>query len=67
MEMITVHNVEIGEITQREITQQELQQLAIDAAQAEAMEIVKAEKEASRQALLNKLGITAEEAKLLLA
>jgi len=31
------------------------------------MEIVKAEKEASRQALLNKLGITAEEAKLLLA
>lgn len=61
---------ETNEIVERELTSTELEQQASDqasinaaeqAAQAEA-----AAKAAARQALLNKLGITAEEAQLLL-
>lgn len=60
---IQEHNCETGEITQRPLTAEEIAQRETEAqAQAEA----KATKEAARQALLDKLGITAEEAQLLL-
>ena len=64
--MIKIHNVETGEVIEREMTQQELQAWQIETAAKEATEAAKAEAEAARQALLDKLGITVDEAKLLL-
>jgi hypothetical protein len=64
--MLRVHNLETGEITDREMTADELAQREADyAAQAVAATeaAVKAE---AKAALLDKLGITADEAKLLL-
>ena len=60
-------NLETGEETWREYTAQEIAE--VERAQAEAAEIAvkQAEAAAKRQALLDKLGITEEEAKLLLS
>jgi hypothetical protein len=60
---IQEHNCETGEITQRPLTAEEITQREAEAqAQAEA----RAAKAAQRQALLDKLGITEDEARLLL-
>lgn len=67
MTMIKIHNVETGEVTEREMNAQELAQLEADKAKAEAEAQAKAEAEAAKAALLAKLGITEEEAKLLLS
>ena len=63
---IKIHNVETGEIIEREMNAQEIAEVeaAVTKAEAEASEA--AATEAARQALLDKLGITADEAKLLL-
>jgi hypothetical protein len=64
-------NIETGEETWRDYTPEEVAQ--VEAAQAEAaaeaaqLAAEIADKEAARQALLDKLGITEEEAKLLLS
>jgi hypothetical protein len=63
---IKIHNVETGKVIEREMNAQELAQWEADKATA-AAEAAEAEaKETERQALLDKLGITADEAKLLL-
>ena len=64
--MITIHNVETGEITQRELNAEELAQRAKDEAAQEAALLALSEAAAKRQALLAKLGITEDEARLLL-
>jgi phosphopantetheinyl transferase (holo-ACP synthase) len=64
--MIKIHNVETGEVIEREMTADELAQWKTDKAAAKAAAAELAAKEAGRQALLDKLGITADEAKLLL-
>ena len=68
--MIAIHNLETNEIEIRELNEQELAQHAADQAAdqaAEAARVAEVEaKEAARQTLLDKLGITADEAKLLL-
>ena len=64
--MKTIVNVETGEVTERELNAEELAQQAIDEAIFNAREQAKAEQTAAKQALLDKLGITAEEAQLLL-
>lgn len=61
-----IHNVETGEIIERELTTEEFAQLKKDEAIAVAEAQAKAEAQAQRQALLAKLGITEDEAKLLL-
>jgi hypothetical protein len=61
------HNVETGEITEREMNAQEIKQLEADKAKAEAEAEAKAQALLQRQALLEKLGITEDEAKLLLS
>lgn len=66
MPNIKIHNVTTNEIVEREMNAEELAQLEIDKAKAEAEAARQAEAEAARQALLDKLGITADEAKLLL-
>lgn len=63
---IKIHNVETNEIIEREMTEDELAQRQADEALSAALAIETAAKEAARQALLDKLGITADEAKLLL-
>jgi len=64
-------NVETGETTKRELNAEELEQQAIDEANyLAAKAILDAEDEAkatAKAALLTQLGITAEQAKLLLS
>jgi len=64
--IITTHNIETGEISEREMTDEEFADFQ---AQIEEQLKLKTELEAKEQqkaALLEKLGITQEEAKLLL-
>ena len=64
-------NCETGEVIERDLTAEELQAQADAAAQAEAeraaAEAEAAEKTTAKAALLKRLGITADEAALLLA
>jgi hypothetical protein len=64
---ITIHNCETGEIINREMNDDELAQHQADqlAAQVEAQ--AKLTKAAEKAALLEKLGISEDEAKLLLS
>lgn len=64
--IVMIHNVETNEIIEREMNDAEFAQYEIDK-EAEAQR--KAEEEAkiaARQAILDRLGLTEEEAKLLL-
>ena len=63
---ITEHNVETGEITQRNATKEELAQAAKDQAELNARLAQEAAKAEAKIALLKKLGITEDEARLLL-
>jgi hypothetical protein len=67
MTTIVIHNTETGEIIARDMTPEELAQHQKDLANAAAEQIKKQEKAAAKEALLEKLGITADEAKLLLS
>lgn len=67
MPIIKIHNVETGEITEREMTAEEIAQREADEAAALAEKEAQAAALAKRQALLERLGITEEEARLLLA
>lgn len=65
--MIRIHDVESDEVIDREMTNDELKQYELD-----LLESAKAKKEVAtaataKKALLTKLGITAEEAALLLS
>lgn len=66
MPKILIHNIETNEVIEREMNADELAQYEADQAASEAIKAEAAAKEAARQALLDKLGITADEAKLLL-
>jgi hypothetical protein len=65
--MIRIHNTDTNEITDREMNDDEFAQYEI--AKKESLDRAKAEKAAAdaKAALLTKLGITAEEAALLLS
>jgi hypothetical protein len=63
---IKIVDVETGEEIVRDATAEEIAQMEIDAANAEARKQAEAQAAAQRQALLNRLGITEEEAKILL-
>lgn len=63
---ITIHNMETNEIEIREMNDAEFAQWELDQASRAAEIVALADKEAARQELLNRLGITADEAKLLL-
>ena len=64
---ISEFNCELGEIITRDLTDEEIAQLALDKANAEKELAEIAAKAEAKAALLAKLGITEEEAKLLLA
>jgi len=65
--IITIHNAQTGEIITREMNAEELAQYESDQLAAAEAENKALEVEAKRQALLERLGITEEEAKLLLS
>ena len=64
--LIKIVNVETGEEIEREMTDAEYEQYEADIENAKIKDAEAKAKAAERQALLDKLGITAEEAKLLL-
>ncbi len=64
--IIKEHNIETGEIIEREMDAKELAQYEADKLKAEARQAVEAKKAADKAALLEKLGITEDEARLLL-
>jgi hypothetical protein len=67
MPTIKIHNAETGEVIEREMNAEELAQWQADQVVTDAEAAARAEAAAKRQALLDKIGITEEEAKLLLA
>lgn len=67
MTTIKIHNVETGEITERDMTAEEFAIWKAGNAEAEAEQKAKAQAAAAKAALLEKLGITEDEAKLLLS
>ena len=67
MTTITIHNVQTGDVIKREMDADELVQWEADKAKAEAEAQAKAAAASAKTALLEKLGITEEEAKLLLS
>ena len=64
---ITIHNAETGEIIEREMNATELAQLEADKADSVSVREAIAQKAMRKAALLDKLGITEDEAKLLLS
>lgn len=65
MPTIKIHNITNGEIIEREMTDQELVEFEASNAKAKIEADERAKLAAKKAELLNKLGITAEEAKLL--
>jgi hypothetical protein len=64
--MIRIHNMESNEIIDREMNDAEFAQYEIDQAAKAAQAAAQAEATAARQAILDRLGLTADEAALLL-
>jgi len=64
---VRIHNVETGEIITRDMNAEELAQDAADKAAYQAFKEAEEKAAADKAALLAKLGITADEAKLLLS
>jgi hypothetical protein len=65
--IIKIHNVQTNEIIEREMNAQEFAQYETDQAKAIHEQETKATKAAEKAALLAKLGISDDEAKLLLS
>ena len=65
--MIRIHNVETDEIIDREMNDAEYKQHLKDVAEYEANQVEAEAKATAKAALLDRLGITAEEATLLLS
>jgi hypothetical protein len=64
--MVRIHNVETDEVIDREMNDAEFAQYEADQAAQVAANAAAAQKAADRAALLTQLGITEEQAKLLL-
>ncbi len=64
---IRIHNVETNEVIDREMNDAEFAQYEADQAVQAELATAEAAKAAEKAALLERLGITAEEAKLLLS
>jgi len=64
--MIRIHDVSTNTITDREMNAEEFAQYEADQAASATQAAAEAAKAAEKEALLERLGITADEAKLLL-
>lgn len=67
MTLITIHNTDTDEIIEREMTAEELSQFDLDKAKANNAAIAQTKLEATKKAILEKLGLTADEVAALLA
>jgi len=67
MSKIIIHNAETGQITERDMNAEELAQLEADKTEAAQRRAEAEAKATQKAALLDKLGITEDEAKLLLS
>lgn len=65
--MIRIHDIETDEVIDREMTDAEFEQFEIEQAELQAKAEAEATKAAEKAALLAQLGITADQAKLLLS
>jgi len=65
--MIRIHNSQTGEIIDREMNKEELAQAEADKIATDLRAEAKAQAASDKSALLTKLGITADESKLLLS
>jgi hypothetical protein len=65
--MIRIHNIETGEVVDREMTAAEFKQYEAEQANFAAKEIAENTKANEKAALLERLGMTADEAALLLS
>jgi hypothetical protein len=65
--MVRIHDLSTNEIIDREMTDAEFAQYQTDLADRQAKEATQAEKDQAKAALLDRLGISADEAKLLLS
>jgi hypothetical protein len=65
--MIRIHNAETDEYVDREMNDEEYSQYLIDTEKTQNMIYQEEEKKQNKNALLERLGITEEEAKLLLS
>ena len=65
--IVKIHNAETGEVIEREMNNEELAQWEADKAEAAQRKAEAQAKAAEKAALLDRLGITEDEAKLLLA
>ncbi len=63
---VRIHNIETNEVIDREMNDQEFAAYETDQAEQAAAKAEAASKAAQRQAVLNRLGITEEEARILL-
>jgi len=63
--IVKIHNLETGEELERPMNTKEFVQWEADIAASIAREQAKTEQAAAKQALLNRLGLTEEEARLL--
>ena len=64
--MIKIHNAETDEVIEREMNTAEFAQYQVDQAAQVAVKAEADAKAAERQAILDRLGLTADEAKLIL-
>jgi hypothetical protein len=64
--IITIHNLETGQVIEREMNAKEFAQYELDVQLSENMKSEQLAKATAKAALLERLGITAEEAALLL-
>ena len=64
--MVRIQDLSKNEIIDREMNDAEFAQWQIDKANAQAAQVEAEAKEVARQAILDRLGLTADEAKLLL-
>jgi hypothetical protein len=61
-----IHNTETNEIIEREYTDEEMAQYELDVADVEAKKAEAEAKQVQRQAIADRLGLTAEELQILL-
>ena len=65
--MVRIHDIATDEIIDREMTDEEFDQYEIDQAMYEQVKVLEDARAAEKAALLERLGITADEAALLFA
>jgi hypothetical protein len=66
MKLVIIHNQETGEIIEREMNADEIAQAEIDEKTMAARDAAQVAKEVAKQAVLAKLGLTADEVAALL-